>query len=152
MLRVMRIGDEQSFIEFVLEEVQSENPSGLEAVSCSVEAACGGFNGKVQSVWFSSDEIDSFLSEFQRLEENRNGSANLTNMSSVSASSPLRFEIFSIDEVGRFAVSADLLRVNDIADGLHPLKLSACFLIDSGNLPSMLVEFRKLFNYRRGRL
>jgi hypothetical protein len=148
----MRIGDEGSFIEFELIEVQPENPSGLEAVSCSVAASCGGFNGKIESVWFSSDDIDLFLSQFQKFEEKRSGSVSLTNMSSLSEFSPLRFEVFSIDEVGHFAVRADLLRTTYIADELRPLKLSVCFLIDSGNLSSMLIEFRKLLDYKGGRI
>jgi hypothetical protein len=152
MLYAMRIGDEESFIEFELREVQPENPSGSEAVSCSVAASCGGFNGKVESIWFSSDDIDLFLSQFQKLEEKRSGSVSLTNMSSLSEFSPLRFEVFSIDDVGHFAVRADLLRVTYIADELRPLKLSICFPIDSGNFSSMLIEFRKLFDYRRGRI
>jgi hypothetical protein len=153
MLFIMRIGDTESFIEFKLIEVQPENPSGSEAVSCSVEASCEGFNGKVEGVWFSSDEIDSFLSELQRLEEKRKGSVSLTNMSSLSEYSPLYFEIFSIDEIGHFAVKADLQRVYyDEAADLRSIKLSVGFLIDPGNLSAMLIEFHKLFDYRRGRI
>ncbi|MCA1617535.1 MAG: hypothetical protein LC729_03815 [Acidobacteria bacterium] len=142
----MKIGNEQSFIAFEFKEDLPEHlPSGTD-IACSVEVSIGGFNGRIESVWFSREDINLFLSGFRSLEENRKGSVNLVNLSSPSEYNPLRFEIFSIDDIGHFAVRADLLKVNYVGDSIHPLKVSVSFPIDAGDLPSMLIEFRKLFN------
>lgn len=141
----MRIGNEQAFVSFEFEEAMPEHLPGGTDIACSVEASCGGFNGRIESVWFSREDINRFLSELRSLEESRKGSASLVNQSSPSKYDPLRFEIFSVDEVGHFAVRADLSKVNYVGGGLQPLKVSVTFPFDAGDLPSMLIEFRRLF-------
>jgi hypothetical protein len=145
----MRIGDEHSFVEFEFTEMLPRHlPSGAD-VACGVEVSCDGFRGKIKSVWFSREDISRFLSQLQNLEEKRKGSASLTNLSSQSEYSPLRFEVFSVDELGHLAVSANLLRDNHMGDTLRPLEVSVSFPIDAGSLASMLIGFRKLFDESR---
>lgn len=142
----MRVGNEQSFVAFEFQEAMPEHLPGGTDIAYSVEASCDGFRGRVESVWFAREDINRFLSELRSLEENRKGSASLVNLSSPSEYNPLRFEIFSIDTPGHFAVRADLSEVNYVNDGIHPLKVSVTFPIDAGDLPSILIEFRKLFD------
>ena len=148
----MRVGDEHSFVEFSFKEAMPEHLPGGTDVACSVEASCGGFRGRVETVWFSRDDINSFLSELRSLEERRRGSASLTNMSSESEHNPLRFEIFSVDGVGHMAVGAELLEASYVGGALRPLKVSVSFPVDAGTLASMVVGFRKLFDHRGQRI
>ena len=142
----MRVSDADSFVEFEFKEAMPEHLSGGADVACSVAASRDGFCGRVESVWFSREDTNHFLSELRSLEEKRTGSANLTNLSSQSDYNPLRFEIFSVDEAGHLAVRADLLKGSHVGGSLSPLKVSVSFPIDAGSLPSLLVEFRKLFS------
>jgi hypothetical protein len=144
----MRIGNDHSFVEFEVEEVMPVRPAGETDVACSVEASSDSFSGRVEAVWFARDDIDRFLSELRRLEEKRQGSANLLNMSSQSEYNPFRFEIFAIDEIGHCAVSADLLKARYVGGALRSLKVCLFFPLDAGDLPSILIEFRKLFRQR----
>src|SRR5215210_3264580 len=116
MLFLMRVGDEQSFVSFEFKESVPEHLPGGTDVSYSVEASCHGFGGRIESVWFTREDINRFLSELLRLEETRKGSANLVNLSSPSEDNPLRFEIYPIDSVGHFAVRADLSKYNYVGD------------------------------------
>ena len=152
MLLLMRVGDEHSFVEFSFKEAMPELLPGATDIACSVEASCGGFRGRVETVWFSRDDINSFLSELRSLEERRRGSASLTNMSSASEYNPLRFEIFSVNEVGHMAVGAELLEASYMGGVLRPLKVSVRFPVDAGTLASMAVDFRKLFDHRGQRI
>jgi len=149
---LMRIGSDQSFVAFEFKEAMPEHLPGGTDIACSVSVSCDAFNGRVESVWFSREDINRFLLELRSLEEYRKGSANLVNLSSLSEYNPLRFEVFSIDEVGHMAVRADLLKVSYVGGGIHPLKVSVTFDMDAGDLPSMLVEFRKLFDFKRRRI
>ena len=151
MFQLMRVGDEHSFVEFSFKEAMPEHLPGGTDIACSAEASCGGFRGRVETVWFSRDDINLFLSELRGLEERRQGSANLTNMSSQSEFNPLSFEILSVDGVGHMALSAELLEASYVGSRLCPLRISVGFPIDAGSLPSMLVDFRKLFESKRGR-
>lgn len=121
---LMRVGDEQSYVEFSFKEAMPEHLQGGTDIACSVEASCGGFRGRVETVWFSRDDINRFLSELSSLEERRRGSVSLANMSSGSEFNPLRFEIFSVDEVGHLAVGVYLLEASYVGGGLRPLKVS----------------------------
>ncbi len=149
MFTLMRIGNDDSFVEFDLDEVMPGSPAGETDIACSVEASCDSFSGRIKAVWFARDDMDRFLSELRRLEEKRQGSANLLNMSSQSEYNPFRFEIFSVDEIGHFAVSADLLKARYVGRALRSLKVCISFPLDAGDLPSILIEFRKLFGQRR---
>ncbi len=152
MLLLMRVGDKHSFVEFSFKEAMPEDLPGGTDIACSVEASCGHFRGRVETIWFSRDDINRFLSELRSLAERRNGSASLMNMSSQSEFNPLRFEMFSINEVGHMAVSADLLESGCVGGVLRPLKLSVVFAVDAGSLPLIVVGFRKLFDDRRERI
>jgi hypothetical protein len=142
----MRVGNEQSFVSFEFKEAVPEHlPCGTD-VSYKVEASCHGFGGRIESVWFTPEDIIRFLSELRSLEETREGSANLVNLSSPSEDNPLRFEMYSIDSVGHFAVRADLSKYNYVGADIESVKVSVSFRIDAGDLPSILIGFRKLFD------
>ena len=113
--------------------------------------SCNGFAGRVESVWFASDDIKRFLSDLEAFEAQRQGSVNLLNMSSPSEYSPLRFEIFSVNRLGHLAVRADLLKIS-YGNNLTPSTISVSFAVDSGMLNSILEDFRELFNSTQRRL
>ena len=145
MLAGMRIGSAECFI--TLDFAQSV-PEGLPRstdMACSVEASCRGFNGRVEHVWFARDDVHRFLTELRALEANRKGSVAFLNLSSPSDYSPFHFEIFSTNDLGHLAVRADLLQVHYVGDHMIPLRVSVAFDIDAGDLPSLVVEFQRLF-------
>ena len=151
MLSVMRIGDANSFVEFVLKEAVPEGVQGASDTSCSVEVSCKGFAGKVNSVWFARSDIDRFLSDLQNFELVRKGSVSLANMSSPSDDSPLYFEIFSVSSLGHLAVRATLRRITYVEE-LNPLTVSISFAFDPGTLRQALEDFQELFAHRRARI
>jgi hypothetical protein len=140
----MRIGNAQSFVEFSLQETY--DLQGRADTSCSVEVSGNGFAGKVDSVWFAREDLDRFLSDLEAYEIQRQGSVSLLNMSSLSDYSPLRFEIFSLDQLGHLAVRTDLLKTTYIDSRLTPITISLTFGLDAGMLRSVLEDFRALFN------
>jgi hypothetical protein len=142
----MRVGSEYSFIEFTFSEAEPENPSGLLAFAYSVDVSCDGFRGRIERVWLSQDDITQFLTGLQQFEEKRKGLVSLTNMSSLSEANPLTFEIFSVDEVGHLTARANLQKIHYVGDDPSLLKLSVSFDIDAGQLPTIVGDFRKLFN------
>jgi hypothetical protein len=99
-------------------------------------------------VWFSQDDTQRFLAELHELEVNRKGSVALLNLSSPSDYNPLRFEIFSTDDLGHLAVRSELLQVAYVADRMIPLCVSVAFALDAGDLHSLVVDFRKLFRLK----
>jgi hypothetical protein len=140
----MRVGNEYNFVDFEIVEVWTEY---VPSTRCSVKASGEGFSGELKSVWFSQENLDSFLADLQALEEKRRGTATLLNMSSLSQYSPLRFQISSTSDTGDFVVRADLLKITWIdTDTSQPLKLSIWFTIAQEMFPSIVIEFRKLFN------
>jgi hypothetical protein len=147
----MRIGDLYSYVEIEFKEEEPENPSGLSATAYTVQAACNGFSGRIERVWFFRENLDGFLSELQQLEATRRGAARLTNLSSLSEYSPFDFEIYSTDEAGHLAVRVRLLKVNYIEDELHPAQLSFAITLDAGNLLAVIAEFKELFANGAGR-
>src|SRR5205085_328576 len=152
MLHLMRVGDEQSFVSFEFKEAVPEHLPGGTDVSYIVEVSCHGFGGRIESVWFTREDINRFLSELRSLEETRKGSANLVNLSSPSEDNPLRFQISYADNVRRFMVRADLSKYNYIGDDIESLKVSVGFPIEAGDILSILIEFRKLFDYNKARI
>jgi hypothetical protein len=147
----MIVGDERAYVRFDFQEILPAHLANA-SISCSVEALCGDFKGRVKSVWFAREDTERFLSDFRDLEEKRRGTATLRNMSSPSMFNPLSFDVYSTDDVGHFAVSVELTETSYAGDVLRPLKLSLSFPIDAGNLISLLVEFRKIFGFREGRI
>jgi hypothetical protein len=144
MLSVMRIGDANSFVEFVFKEAVPEGVQGATDTSCSVEVSCNRFAGKVNSVWFGRSDIDRFLSDLQNFELVRKGSVSLVNMSSLSDDGPLDFEIFSVSSLGHLAVRATLRRITYVKE-LSPLTVSISFALDPGLLRQVLEDFRVFF-------
>ena len=151
MLSVMRIGDANSFVEFVFKEAVPEGAQGASDTCCSVEVSCNGFAGKVKSVWFARPDIDRFLFDLQNFEVVRKGSVSLDNMSSLSDDSPLSFEIFSVGSLGHLAVRTALRRITYVEE-LSPLTVSISFPLDPGMLRQALEEFRSLFACPPGRI
>ena len=146
MLLLMRVGNERLFVRFEFKEAVPEHLPGATVISCSVEIYCDGSGGRIESVWFSREDIDRFLSELRILEGSRKGSANLANLGSLSGDNPLRFEIHSIDNAGHYAVRADLSKFNYLGEDIESLKISVSFSIDDGDLSPILIGFRKLFD------
>lgn len=145
----MRIGEAQAFVEFSFKETVPEDLPRATDTSCSVEVSCSGFSGKVESVWFARDDINRFLSELEAFEARRQGSVSLLNMSSGSDYSPLRFEIFSLNQLGHLAVRTDLLKTTYVDSKLTPLTVSVTFALDPGMLRAVMEDFRELFNSRQ---
>jgi len=138
-----------SFVEFRFKEAPRRR-QGSTDVCCSVEASCGGFHGRVNSVWFKGDDIKRFLAELEELEARRKGSVCLVNHSSSSDENPLTFELKSVDSAGHLIVKATLLKPRHRNDELNPLVVSVSFAVDAGMLRSLVFDFRKLFAFRKG--
>src|SRR6185295_11999854 len=126
----MRVGNEQSFVEFEFKQKEGEDSPRAGDVACSVSASCDGFGGQVSSVWFSPEDIEAFLKQLDELEKTRKGSASLSNLSSLSEYSPLTFEIFSIDNLGHLALRVELVKISYLVDALTPLRTSMSFRLD----------------------
>ena len=142
----MRVGDEESFIEFEFSAREAEDSPRAGDVAFSVSASSNGFCGKVSSVWFSPEELEGFLNQLARLEKTRSGSASLSNLSSLSEYNPLVFEIFSVDKTGHLAVKVELVKISYRSDELIPSKVSMRFMLDGERFNSMLAGFRRLFS------
>ncbi len=137
-----------SFVEFRLKEASPQQLKGGTDICCSVEVSCGGFRGRVKSVWFGRDKINRFLSELEDLETKREGSVCLLNDSSSSDVNPLTFEILSVDSPRQLTVSAALLETRYLNNELNPLRVSVSFAIDTAILHCMVRDFRKLVDFR----
>jgi hypothetical protein len=142
----MRVGDEQSFVEFEFKASEAEGSPRAGDVACSVSASSDGFCGKVSSVWFSPEDIDAFLKQLDQLEKTRKGSASLSNLSSLSEYSPLTFEIFSIDDLGHRVLTVELVKISYLGGALTPLRTSMSFRLDGEWFNSVVAGFRKLFS------
>lgn len=143
----MRIGDEDSFVEFKFKEAGAGKSLGRNDLALSVEVACNGFSGSVERIWFSGDDRNRFLAELQMLMQTRQGSATLLNMSSASDFNPLHFEILAAG-LG-LSINVALLKIAYPDSELRPLRLAVSFPFDAGMLSAALLEFRKLFESRR---
>ena len=141
----MRVGNEFSFVRFEFKEKTPGNLPRAGDLACSVEVSCDGFQGTVDTVWFSREDIDSFLSQLKTFEETRRGLVSLSNMSTGSDHDPLRFEMRSSDELGHLAVSAEVTKISHTNAGLTPLTVSVSFPLEPEQLRVVETEFRKLF-------
>lgn len=136
----MKIENENSFIEFKPEKHYKTD------IACRIKVFCNGFGGEVEGVWFSEEDIKSFLQQIEELDKTRKGAAELLNMSSQSDSSPLKFVIFSTDSLGHLAAQVTLQKPFYLANQyIETLKTSVSFDIDSSLLPSIINNFKKLF-------
>jgi len=141
----MKLGNDQSFVEFAFVQRAPENSPGAGDVSCSVIAAKNAFRGGIPSVWFSREDLDDFLRQLEQLERTRNGLVKLSNLSSLSDYNPLTLEIFSIDHRGNLGVKVELLRLSYDWDEQEPLKMSISFPIDGERFGEVVAGFRKFF-------
>ena len=137
-----------SFVEFRFKEAAPQHQADGTDIACSVAVSCDGFTGRVESVWFTRDDIKRFLSELEEFEAKRRGSVSLLNYSSPSDVNPLTFEIISVDSVGHLIVRAALLKIRYLNGELIPLRVWVSFAVDAGKLRSMVSDFRKLFACR----
>jgi hypothetical protein len=148
----MRIGDDQCFVEFEFEEAIPEHLQGGTDTACSVAVSCGDFAGSVNSVWFSREDIDWFLSDLQQFEASRSGSVSLNNMSFLSDANPLAFGVIAADASGHLLVRGTLIKSRYLNDTFQPLKISVSFALDAGMLGSVLRDFQKLFTFNPQRI
>jgi hypothetical protein len=144
----LTICDESAFVKFELEEVMPAHTQGWMDVSCSVEVFSEGFSGRIDGVWFARTEIERFLTHLQKFEKTRRGRVELINMSSPSSHNPLKFEMRAIDDTGHIEVTAELLKEKYTSIIARPNSASVSFEIDAGMLPTILLDFRKLFAVR----
>lgn len=100
----MKIKNESSFIEFEFTDFVDFRHD----VACRVRVFCEGFGGIVNSVWFSEQDIKSFIEQIEVLDKTRIGSAELSNMGSLTDTNELEFTIFSTDSLGHLAIRATL--------------------------------------------
>ena len=137
----MRIENENSFVEFEFEEYIEFRSD----VDCRIEVFCRNFSGQVNSVWFSRNNIDLFIQQIEELDKTRQGKAELFNMGSQTEPNPLEFTIFSTDNLGHLAVQAALQKFSYLSHPANTLKVTVSFEFDPSLLPSIIVDFRKLF-------
>lgn len=137
----MKIERDNAFIEFEFEEYIELRSD----VDCRIEVFCRDFSGKVNSVWFSRNDINLFIQQIEDLDKTRQGKAELFNMGSQTEPNPLEFRIFSTDDLGHLAVQATLQKFSYLSHPVNTLKVTVSFEIDPSLLPSIIVDFRKLF-------
>ncbi len=77
----MVILGENGQIKLELVETISESLPCATDMCCSIEALCRGFGGRDDTVWFSRESIERFLTDLRRLEATRQGVAALTDYS-----------------------------------------------------------------------
>ena len=138
-----------AFVEFRFREAAPQQLQAGTDTCCSVEVSCRGFTGRVKSVWFARDDIKRFLSELEEFAATRKGSVRLLNQSSSSDTSPLTFELVSVDGAGHLIVRAGLLKTRHRNDELDPIRVSVSFAVDAVMLRSMVLDFRQLFAFRQ---
>ena len=137
----MKIEHENSFIEFEFEECIEFRSD----IACRVEVFCKNFSGKVNSVWFSGNDIDLFIQQIDEFDKTRKGAVDLLNMGSETISNPLEFKVFSIDNLGHLAVQATLQKYSNLSYPADTQKITVSFEIDPSLLPSIITDFKKLF-------
>jgi hypothetical protein len=142
----MRISNDNEFIEFEFADFVDFRHD----VACHIKVFCDGFSGQVNSVWFSEQNINSFIEQLVNLDETRKGTAELLNMSSETDTSELDFLIFSTDSFGHMALRTTLRKryyPPNYADlrAFETLKTSVAFEVDPSLLPSIIRDFKKLF-------
>jgi hypothetical protein len=136
----MKIEHENSYVEFEFKDLHETD------VACGVEVFCEGFAGRIETVWFSEDDIKSFFRQIEELDKIRKGSAELFNMSSQSNSSPFAFKIFSTNNTGHLAINISVQKLSfHLGNSVKSLKTSILFEIDPSLLPSIIKDFKKLF-------
>ena len=140
----MKIENEDSFVEFEFKE--SQNIQGRHDTNCRIEVFSNRFAGEIESVWFEHENATSFIEALEALDKFRKGAAELFNMSSGSEASPLEFKIFATDSLGHLAVRATLRKLIYFQNFQDILTVSVVFEIDAGSLPSIVYDFKKLFN------
>jgi hypothetical protein len=139
----MRIEHQGSFVEFEFKELI--NIQGRHDVGCQIKVLSGGFAGEINSVWFSGEDIESFIKKLEQFDKNRQGSAELLNMSSGTSTNPLEFKVFATDSLGHLAIRATLQKLIYFKDSYEISNVSVAFEIDPSSLPSIIRDFKKLF-------
>ena len=140
MKSFMKIENENSFVKFEFKESYKND------IAFSLEVFCKGFAGKVDSVWFTEEDVKSFIQQIEQLDVNRKGSAELLEMSAPSNSRELKFKIFSIDNLGHLAISVTLQKFVYMVNGsIETLKTSVTLDIDSSTFSQNIRDFKKLF-------
>ncbi len=139
----MRIENEGSFVKFEFKEFF--DLQGRHDVGCRIEVFCFGFAGEINDVWFSWEDINSFIEGLKAFDKTRKGAVELSNMSSGSEASPLEFKIFTTDRLGHLAVRATLRKLIYFKDSYEISTVSVVFEIDAGSLSSIIRDFKKLF-------
>jgi len=150
----MRINSDNrlSYVEFIFQGSSTKDDfkiAGRQDLCLSVEVSCNGFRGQNSSIWFGQDEIQGFLKEMQVLEKERKGIAQLVSLGYPSEHVELDLQIYSTDNMGHFALKCDLQKIRySSRQELSPLKVSAVFNLDSGDLVNIMSEFESLFDFK----
>ncbi len=139
----MKIKNLDSFVEFEFKELSILQ--NRHDVSCRIKAASDGFIGEIDSVWFSCENIESFIEELYELNSNRKDLVELFNMSSGSDANPLEFRIFTTDNLGHLAIHTTLKKLIYFKDSNEISAISLVFEIDAGLLKLIINDFKKLF-------
>lgn len=139
----MKIKNQDSFVEFEFKELS--NLQKRHDVSCRIKTFSDGFTGEINSVWFSDENIKSFIEKLEELEKNRKGLVELFNMSSGSDANPLEFKIFTTDNLGHLAIRPTLRKLIYFKDSYEISIISVVFEIDAGLLNLIINDFKKLF-------
>jgi uncharacterized protein Smg (DUF494 family) len=137
----MKIENDNSFIEFEFEECIELRSD----IACRVEVFCENFSGRVNSVWFSRNDIDQFIQQMEEFDKTRKGIVELSNMSSKTISNPLEFSIFSTDNLGHLSVQATLQKFLYLSHSANTQKITVSFEIDPSLLRIIIADFKKMF-------
>ena len=126
----MVIKGEQSAIEIELADPEISYGDGIPV---DVSVTSKGFSGQA-SAWICPGAFDSFLADLARLEQRRQGSAEVEAMSGAE----FWLRVYSTDRTGHLAVSG---RVGSQSGYEHALTFG--FDIDPSTLPWIVASFRK---------
>ena len=145
--------DRLSYIELIFQASSSEDDfriAGRQDVNLSAEISCNGFRGQNSSIWFGQDEIQGFLRGIHVLEKERSGTAQLISLGFPSEYVEFNLQIYSVDQAGHFALKLDLQKITySSRQEISPLKISAGFGLDSGDLQNIVAEFESLFDLKK---
>ena len=139
----MKIENEGSFVKFEFKEFF--DLQGRHDVVCRIEVFGYKFAGEINDIWFSWEDINSFIVGLKAFDKTRKGTVELSNMSSGSDASPLEFKVFATDRLGHLAIRATLRKLIYFKDSYEISTVSVVFEIDPGSLPSIIRDFKKLF-------
>lgn len=146
----IRSDDHLSFIDLKFVQSLSDEAkrlTGRDDISLGIEVKCLGFSGRNEDIWFDRDVINNFLTDIKRMEEKRIGQAKLVSLGEPSENVEFQADFYITSLAGYAAVQFSLqkfLRLDH--NETFPLKVSAAFDLDPGDLITMVSDFERLFS------